>query len=351
MPLHISPARFLAGHSPRLPRSLIIVSIAVVSFAGCRPAAPVDRIRASGHVEATDVQVAPDVGGRIIELLVAEGDRVKQDQVVARLDTRDIELALRRAEAERQQASAQLRLLQAGARPEEIRQAEAQVAGNGADVAAAQAELSASELDLRRFEALLEASSGSQKQRDDAATRRDVARERVAAARDRERASREMLARLNAGARREEIETARARVALVDAQLATLEKARADAIVRSPVEGVVTEKLLEQGEMAAPRTPLVVITDLNHAWANVFIDEPQVPRLHLGQAATLFTDAGGDGIPGTISFISSQAEFTPRNVQTTEDRSKLVYRIKIAVDNREGVLKSGMPIEAEIPLQ
>jgi HlyD family secretion protein len=271
--------------------------------------------------------------------------------VVARLDTRDIELALRRAEAERQQAEAQLRLLQAGARPEEIRQAQAQVSASGADVAGAEVELSAAELDLRRFEALLETNAGSQKQRDDADPRRDVARERVAGARDRERAAREVLARLEAGARREEIEAARARVASTEAQMATLEKARADAVVRSPVEGIVTEKLVEQGEMVAPRTPLVVVTDLDHAWGNVFVDEPQVPRLRLGQAATLFTDAGGSGIPGTISFVSSQAEFTPRNVQTAEDRSKLVYRIKIAVDNRQGLLKSGMPIEAEIPLQ
>jgi len=102
--------------------------------------------------------------------------------------------------------------------------------------------------------------------------------------------------------------------------------------------------------MAAPRAPIVVLTDLDHAWAEVFVDEPQVPRLKLGQPATVFTDAG-DSIPGTVSFISSKAEFTPRNVQTAEDRSKLVYRVKIAVDNRQGVLKQGMPVEAEIPLE
>jgi HlyD family secretion protein len=102
--------------------------------------------------------------------------------------------------------------------------------------------------------------------------------------------------------------------------------------------------------MAAPRVPIVVLADLDHVWAEVFVDEPQVPRLKLGQSATVFTDAG-DGIPGTVSFISSKAEFTPRNVQTAEDRSKLVYRVKIAVDNREGVLKQGMPVEAEIPLK
>jgi HlyD family secretion protein len=115
--------------------------------------------------------------------------------------------------------------------------------------------------------------------------------------------------------------------------------------------GVITEKLLDPGDLAAPRAPMVVLTDLDHAWAEVFVGEPQVPRIKLGQPATIFTDAGGSGIPGTVSYISPKAEFTPRNVQTADDRSKLVYRVKINSDNRAGVLKQGMPVEAEIPLQ
>ena len=91
-----------------------------------------------------------------------------------------------------------------------------------------------------------------------------------------------------------------------------------------------------------------MVTDLDHAWANLFVPEPMVPRIKLGQAATVFTDAGGDGLPGKVTFISPQAEFTPRNVQTAEERSKLVYRIKVTVDNRAGVLKPGMPVDAEL---
>ena len=79
------------------------------------------------------------------------------------------------------------------------------------------------------------------------------------------------------------------------------------------------------------------------------MDEPMIPRIRLGQPATVYTDAGGPGIPGTVSYIASKAEFTPRNVQTAEDRSKLVFRVRIAVDNRQGVLKQGMPVEADIP--
>jgi HlyD family secretion protein len=318
---------------------------------GCANGSPRDRARVSGQVEATSVEVAAEVGGRLVELTADEGDRLQRDAVVARFDTRDFELALQRATAERQQADAQLRLLEAGARSEDIRQASAQVEGARAETSAAEAELKAAETDLERFERLLASSSGSQKQRDDAATRRDVGRQRVEAARERERAARENLARLRAGARPEEIQAARARVAVMDAQVASLEKNLHDATVRSPLDGIVAEKLAQTGEVLAPRTPLLIVIDLDRAWAEVFVDEPDVPRLRLGQTATVYTDAGGPGIPGKVSFISSKAEFTPRNVQTAEERSKLVYRVKISVDNRDGVLKEGMPVEAEIPLQ
>ena len=124
-----------------------------------------------------------------------------------------------------------------------------------------------------------------------------MARDRVAAARARETAAREGVARLRAGSRREEIEAARARVAAVDAQIATLEKSKADAVVTAPIDGVVTERLLDPGEIVSPRAPIAVLADLDHAWAEVFVDEPMIPRIKLGQAATVFTDAGGPGLP------------------------------------------------------
>ncbi len=319
--------------------------------AGCREKTPENRVRVSGHVEADDVQVAPEVAGRVLELRIREGDRVNAGDLIARLDTRDTELALARARADRAQADAQVRLLVAGSRPEDIRQAEAQATASSADVAAAEAELANAQADLDRYEALLRANAGSRKARDDAQARRDVARQRVEAAKERARANRETSARVKAGSRREEIDSARARRAAMDAQIATYEKALADATVTSPVGGVVTEKLVNVGELVAPRTPLAVITDLDHAWGEVFVDEPVVPRLKLGQPATIYTDAGGQGISGKLTFISPRAEFTPRNVQTAEERSRLVYRVKVSVDNRNGVLKPGMPVEAEIQLQ
>jgi HlyD family secretion protein len=278
---------------------------------------------------------------------VAEGDRVSAGDVIARIDPTDIELALRRAAADREQAQAQFALVRAGSRPEDIRQAASQMQSAQADVRAARAEFAAPAADLERFENLLRANAGSVKQRDDAATRKEVAAARVRGAQERAQAAADMLAKLKAGSRPQEIDAARARVAAVDAQIASLQKNAADAVVKAPVAGIVTAKLLDRGEMAAPRAPVVVITDLDHAWANIYVDERLVPLLKIGQAATLITDAG-QRLNGTITFISPKAEFTPRNVQTADERSKLVYRIKVATDNRSGVLKPGMPVEAEL---
>jgi HlyD family secretion protein len=328
----------------------LVVVTALALLPACTAAPPATSVRASGTVEATEVQLAPEVGGRLVTLAVVEGQRIAAGDVVATIDTTTTRLALRRAAADRDRAAAQLALLEAGARVEDVRQAEAQVRTAEAEASGARDDLAHAEADLARFETLLLSKSGSQKQRDDAAARRDAARARVQASDERTRAAQEGATRLRRGARPQEIAAARAAVAAVDAQIATLEQQVADATLVAPVGGVVTQTLADVGEVLAPRVPIVTLVDLDRAWANVYIDEPLVPRITLGQPATLYTDAGGQGITGTVTFVSPKAEFTPRNVQTAEERSKLVYRIKVTVDNRAGVLKQGMPVEADVPL-
>ncbi len=336
--------------SPTMHHLLLAGFVAVaLTAAGCKEPPPADRVRASGQVEATDVHVSAQVAGRVLELHVTEGQRVTAGAPIARLDAADATLALTRAKAEQSQAEAQVRLLLAGSRIEDIRQAEAQVSSAEAEASAAAADLNASEIEVGRFESLLASNSGSRKQRDDAVARRDVLRDRRRAADQRIAAAQEGVLRLRAGARREEVEGARARVDALAAQVAIWEKAIADATIVAPIGGVVTETIVDAGELVQPRAPLVVITDLDRAWANVYVDEPAIPKLRVGQSATIFPDGGAPGIEGTVSAISDKAEFTPRNVQTPEDRSKLVFRVKISVDNKGGVLKSGMPVEAELP--
>ena len=318
-----------------------------VALAACHRGGGNAPPRVTGYVEATDVRVSAEVGGRLLELRVGEGDRVAAGDVIARLDTADTELALQRAQADRDQAAAQLRLLEAGSRPEDIRQGSAQLASAQADVKAAQAQLDAASADVTRFENLLRANAGSVKQRDDAVTRRDVAAAQVRAAEQRAQAASDALARLRSGSRPQEIAAGRARLAAADAQIAALRKNLSDATVKAPVSGIVTSKLADVGEILPPRGAIVVVTDLDHAWANVYVDEQMVPALRIGEPATIVTDAG-QRLAGTITFISPKAEFTPRNVQTAEERSKLVYRVKVSASNTGGILKPGMPVEAEL---
>jgi HlyD family secretion protein len=331
------------------PRRLVVVPVLVVT-AACAPAADPNHLRVSGHVEATEVRLAPEMGGRVLSLPVKEGDRLQTGATVLTIDATDLQLAIARAKTEQASAEAQLRLVRASARVEDVKQAEAQVEAAKAEIPAAKAELDAATADLQRFDLLLSRKSGSQKQRDDAATRRDVAQARVEAAQKRVEAAEATVARVKAGARREEVAVAESRIATAQAAIASLEDQLKDATLVSPVTGIVTEKLTEMGEVVAPRSPVVVITDLDHAWADVYVPEPAVPRITLGQPATLFTDAGGQGLPGTVTYISPKAEFTPRNVQTADERAKLVYRIRVTVDNTSGVLKQGMPVDAELAL-
>jgi HlyD family secretion protein len=323
---------------------LMLMASASMWFAGCSVEQDIAARRATGYVEATEVRLAARVPGRVSEVLVTEGQRVDAGAAVATLSPAEIDLALRRAAAERAQAQAQLRLLQRGAREEEIQQAEAQLAATESEQHAAEAEQVSAAADEVRFEQLLERRAGSQKQRDDAATRRALADARVKVAADRAAAARAALARLRAGARDEEIDAARARVEAVDAQVATLEHDRGETRIVTPVAGVITARLVEPGELIAAGAPVAVLVDLDRAWVNAYVEEPVVPTLRVGGATTVETD-GGDRLNGTVAFIAPRAEFTPRNVQTEAERARLVYRVRINVNNMEGILKPGMPVE------
>ena len=325
------------------------IGVAALLAAACASRADEAPPRASGYVEATDVRVASRVPGRVASVAVPEGARVEAGATLVTIATTEIDLALRRAHAERDQAVAQLRLLEAGTRAEDIQQAEAQVAATIADRGAADAELDAARREEARFEQLLQARAGSGKQRDDAAARRALAEARLRAASDRAAAASAALDRLRAGARVEELAAARARVAATDAQIASLEHDRAETVIIAPATGVIVSRLVEPGELVSAGTPLLVLVDLDHAWANVYVEDTLIPRVRLNQPATVITD-GGDRLDGRVAFVSPRAEFTPRNVQTAAERAKLVYRVKVAVDNTKGILKPGMPVEVELGL-
>jgi HlyD family secretion protein len=313
--------------------SRAFVVLAALAVAACGKGKDEGLIAASGHVEATEVRLSSKVAGHVEALPVEEGDTVAAGQEIARIDTTDLRLALSAAAAERAQADADRRLRVAGSRQEDIAEAEAQVQRAEADLRGAQE-------DLVRMEKLLASGSGTDKSRDDARTRRDVAAASLDAARER-------LRKLRAGSRPEEIDSAVARVAAADAKIAQLQQQIADAVVKSPVAGVVTEKLVEPGELLTRGTGLVVVTELARPWLTVYVPEPDLGRVRLGQEAEVVTDAGQKRT-GRVTFVSPQAEFTPKNVQTPEERAKLVYKLKIGLDNADGLFKPGMPAEARL---
>jgi HlyD family secretion protein len=315
------------------PAPLVLAAFAALIGGACRKAADASVIVASGHVEATEVLVSTKVPGIVESLSAEEGAVVKPGQELARIDTTDTRLALEAARADRAQADAELQLRLAGSREEDVKEARAQVVR-------AEADLDGAQKDLARMEGLLASGSGTTKSRDDARTRRDVAAASLDAARER-------LRRLEAGSRREEKDAARARLQSAEARIAQLEQQLKDAVIDSPAGGVVTSKLAEPGELAARGTGLVIVTDLKDAWLNVYVAEPDLGRIRLGQEAEVRTD-DGQVRRGHVSFIASRAEFTPKNVQTRDERVKLVYRIKVALENADGLFKPGMPSTARL---
>jgi membrane fusion protein YbhG len=300
---------------------------------GCASRHDPASIVASGHVEATHVRVSTKVGGRLESLSIEEGHTVKAGQELGRIDATDLRLGLQQAKAERDQASAELRLRLAGARKEDIGEAEAQLTSVAVDLAAA-------ERDLERMQVLLDKGSGTTKARDDAKARRDMTAAKLAS-------TKEALARLRAGSREEEKDAARARLAAGEARIAQLEQQLNDTQVESPVSGVVTEKIAEAGELLQPGSPLCEVTNLADAWLTVYLPEADLGRIRFGQEAVVETD-GGQKRTGKVSFVASQAEFTPKNVQTRDERVKLVFKVKIALDNADGLFKPGMPAEARL---
>jgi HlyD family secretion protein len=315
-------------------RKITIVALltAALTAAGCNETGHNGAIHASGHIEATEVHLAAKVGGQLLEAPFEEGDTVAVGEIVARIDTRDAEHRLAQARAQVEAADAQLRLLLSGTRAEDLRRAEEQLAQ-------ARAELDAARRDLDRLSGLADRGTATEKSRDDAATRNEVAERAVAAARA-------QLYKLTAGPRRQEIEAARAQRASAEAMVAAVEQQITDATVVAPVAGVITARIGEPGEVLPPGGTIAVLTDVARPWLTVWIDEPSLSRVKLGQSVTVRVDGSDQSFEGSVSFISPVAEFTPKNVQTPDERAKLVFRVKVRLDNPEGIFKPGMPADA-----
>jgi HlyD family secretion protein len=384
-------------------RYLLLLILPLTSVGGCGwwNGGDENQVVISGNIELTQVNVAFKSGGEVVELPVDEGTEVQKGALLARLDADTLErqrdrdsatvvvarsqLAQQKTAVEYQratlkaeiearkaalhQAEAKLAELQAGSRQQEIAQARAAVEEARTQQALAREDweraqilfrnddISASQRD--QYRTRFDASSAALKRADEqlslvvAGPRKEVvdaARAQVAQADAALRLAE--AARLELKRREEELVTRRAQIEQAQAQVAVVESQIGDTVIRAPLNAVVLVKSAEPGEVVAPGTTLMTLGEMDKPWLRGYIREQDLGRVKLGSAVKVTTDSyPGKIYQGRVSFISSEAEFTPKQIQTPEERVKLVYRVKIDIENPGHELKLNMPADAEILLQ
>jgi len=361
---------------------------------------PDNRIMVSGNIELTEVNVAFKTAGKLMERTVDEGDAVKQGQVIARLDRDQLVAQRERAVAALQLSESQLaeaetalawekatlagdieqksgdvasnlaRLaeLQNGARPQEKLDAQAAVES-------AQSEVDRSKKDWDRAQQLFKDDDISASQFDQYRNKSESAAAALKSARERQglvlagpraeviQAQQASLEKsrgalkmgqantLEMKRREQELATRRADIAESKASIAMIDSQLADTVQASPVSGVVLVKSADVGEILAAGTTVVTVGDIDHPWLRGYVNETDLGRVKLGSKVKVTTDSyPGKVYDGRVTFISAEAEFTPKQIQTAEERVKLVYRIKIEIDNPRHELKSNMPADGQIEL-
>jgi len=392
----------------RLPRPVIIIGIitlmAGLAFAGWtwwrdrRDNRNV--IQASGRIEVTEVNVSSKVTGRVAKLLVEEGTDVKVSQLIAELEGEELEAQLRQARAALQSAEARLAqaritlqvepttvrtqirqaeenlhaaeqrlsLLKAGSRPQEIEEGRANLRQNLArleiarltrdrfrellaDGAIAKQDLDRAESDFQAAEAAVRAKRERLAILEEGPRTEDIRaaqaeRDRVAAALEAARANAASL-----DLRQQDVRVAEAVVREAAANVRRLESQVAELKVFAPLTATILTKAVEAGEVVTAGKPLVLLGDLDHPWIKVYVTETQVGKVKLGAQARVLVDSfPQQPFRGTVTWIADQAEFTPKNIQTKEERVNLVYAVKVTIDNAQRKLKAGMIADAELML-
>ena len=316
----------------------LALAAAVLLTAACSPnhgARPGDLVL-SGNIEVTDAQLGFKVSGRVAERLVSEGERVKAGQLIARLDDAEqrAQLSLRRAELAG--ADAALAELEAGSRPQEIAAAEA-------TLRSMEAERDRTRLDAARQQELRGKDAIADRELEASQAQLKIAEARAAEIGER-------LKLVKEGPRPEDIAQGRARVEQTRAAVALAETQLENTRLVSPLTGVVLSHNIEPGEYVSPGTPIVTVADLAHVWVRAYISQTDLGRIRLGEKVAVRTDTFPEKTyEGTVGFIASEAEFTPKTVQTAKERVKLVFRVKVDLANANDELKPGMPADVTFP--
>ena len=318
-----------------MPRSTLLAgALWLLAVAGCRRDNGAD-IEATGTIEVVEVDVAPTSTARVRRMLVDEGSTVRVGDTLAILTTPTIAASLDEQTARARGAAAALQEVERGARSEEIKRAEA-------ELAAVESDVTRTADDLRRVAALASSQNVSAQQLSSAqgASRSAVARRDAAQAAAR---------LLREGSRPERIEAARAESQRAQAAVAGVRATASDLILRSPVSGVVTSRNAGPGEVLGPGQPALTIGETRKPFVRVYVNQGALARIKPGQGATgLLDDFPSRPFAGTVAAIATRAEFTPRVALTERERADLLFGVKIEFADTTGTLKAGLPITVKI---
>jgi len=330
-------------------RKLAIVTVLLIAVGGAawlgwrltHHRQVVDQLELHGNVDLRQVNLAFNNNQRITGELVQEGDRVRKGQLLARLDTSRLAPQLAQSEAQAAAQRAVVERLHNGNRPEEIAQARANLESAQADAANARVQ-------YQRMARLWESSEGRavvRQDMDNAKAALDVAEAKLAV-------NQKALELQIIGPRKEDIAQAEAQLQGDDAQVALLRQELADAQLLAPCDAVIRSRLMEPGEMASPQTPVFSLAITDPKWVRAYVDEPHLGSVHPGMAASVTVDSfPGRRFDGWVGFISPMAEFTPKDVQTEELRTSLVYEIRVFVKDPSDELRLGMPATVQLALR
>jgi HlyD family secretion protein len=297
-------------HLPALPTRLFVGALLTTTvLAACGDGN--DLARPSGTLEATEVDVSPLLTARILQVRARDGDTVAQGDTLLVLDTELLQRQRAQTESRRDLLQAQTSEAQ-----QMLRQS--------------RRKLELAQTTLERTQALRAQGSATQQQVDDLTAQRDVAASQVEAARDHQAAL---------AAQREELQRS---LAVIDRQIA-------EGVVLSPLDGTVLLRAAEPGEVTRVGALAMRLADLRHLDLRIYLEEEDLDEVQLGQTLPVFVDAlEGGRLSGTVSWISSEAEFTPKNAQTRQARAQLVYAVKVTLDNPDGRLHIGMPAAVQL---
>ncbi|HWH68406.1 MAG TPA: secretion protein HlyD [Candidatus Sulfotelmatobacter sp.] len=288
-----------------------------------------------GNVDIREVNLGFRVPGRLAQVLRDEGDAVKACEVLGRLDDEPYRREVEEARAQVASLRAHVQLLEAGYRPQEIAQAHA--VAREREVTAANAERV-----YKRQEELFQAKTVSIQERDDAEAKYREAEARL-------KSAREQLNLLEAGFRAEDIAQAKADLARAEAALASAELRLDDTVLKAPAAGVILTRAQEPGAILQAGTTVLTVSLTRPVWVRAYVQEPELGRIHPGMQVEVYTDSRPDKpYRGQIGYISPRAEFTPKNVETTELRTSLVYRLRVVVDDPDEGLRQGMPVTVRV---